>query len=112
MGWIGLDWAGWDLCVGLFYEHRFAVLIRLFSFGLKSFALTRSLVWPFRCSDVHFFAIVLVFFSVKSLHHSDQMFQCDDKTKKIQLKYQSRQYDERIHCILYRICCKISINGI
>ena len=30
-GWMdGLDWmewVGWDLCVGLLYEHRFAVLI-------------------------------------------------------------------------------------
>ena len=32
--WIGLDWVGygmgwmgWDLCVGLLYEHRFAMLI-------------------------------------------------------------------------------------
>ena len=25
--WIGLDGLGWDICVGLFYEHRFAVLI-------------------------------------------------------------------------------------
>jgi len=27
--WIGLGmgWVGWDLCVGLLYEHRFAVLI-------------------------------------------------------------------------------------
>ena len=27
--WIGLGWMGWDwdLCVGLLYEHRFAVLI-------------------------------------------------------------------------------------
>ena len=25
MGWDGLD--GWDLCAGLFYEHRFAMLI-------------------------------------------------------------------------------------
>ena len=24
MGW---DWVGWDLCAGLFYEHRFAMLI-------------------------------------------------------------------------------------
>ena len=24
---IGLGWVGWDLCVGLLYEHRFAVLI-------------------------------------------------------------------------------------
>ena len=23
---MGLDWVGWDLCVGLFYEHRFAML--------------------------------------------------------------------------------------
>ena len=26
-GWDGLDGMGWDLCVGLFYEHRFAKLI-------------------------------------------------------------------------------------
>ena len=25
MGWV---WVGWDLCAGLFYEHRFAMLIR------------------------------------------------------------------------------------
>ena len=25
MGWMG--WVGWDLCAGLFYEHRFAMLI-------------------------------------------------------------------------------------
>ena len=24
----GLDGYGWDLCVGLLYEHRFAMLIR------------------------------------------------------------------------------------
>ena len=24
---LGWDWVGWDLCVGLSYEHRFAVLI-------------------------------------------------------------------------------------
>ena len=23
----GLGWVGWDLCAGLFYEHRFAMLI-------------------------------------------------------------------------------------
>ena len=28
MGWVGLGWDGWDLCVGLLYEHRFAVLIK------------------------------------------------------------------------------------
>ena len=22
----GMDWVGWDLCAGLFYEHRFAML--------------------------------------------------------------------------------------
>ena len=27
MGW---DWVGWDLCAGLFYEHRFAMLITAF----------------------------------------------------------------------------------
>ena len=31
MDWVGLGWIGmglgWDLCVGLLYEHRFAVLI-------------------------------------------------------------------------------------
>ena len=27
MGWIGLGWDGLDICVGLLYEHRFAVLI-------------------------------------------------------------------------------------
>ena len=29
MDWIGygMGWVGWDLCVGLLYEHRFAVLI-------------------------------------------------------------------------------------
>ena len=24
-----MDWIGWDLCAGLFYEHRFAMLINL-----------------------------------------------------------------------------------
>ena len=24
---LGLDWVGWDLCAGLFYEHCFAMLI-------------------------------------------------------------------------------------
>ena len=29
MGWVGwVGWVGWDLCAGLFYEHRFAMLIR------------------------------------------------------------------------------------
>ena len=28
MGWIGLGWDGLDLCVGLLYEHRFAMLIK------------------------------------------------------------------------------------
>ena len=23
----GMGWVGWDLCAGLFYEHRFAMLI-------------------------------------------------------------------------------------
>ena len=31
MDWVGLGWVwdgmGWDLCAGLFYEHRFAMLI-------------------------------------------------------------------------------------
>ena len=25
---MGMDGMGWDLCAGLFYEHRFAMLIR------------------------------------------------------------------------------------
>ena len=29
MGWVGwVGWVGWDLCAGLFYEHRFAMLIK------------------------------------------------------------------------------------
>ena len=35
-GWDGL---GWDLCAGLFYEHRFAMLIRMSRF---QFAATRG----------------------------------------------------------------------
>merc|ERR1711974_428101 len=27
LDWMGMGWVGWDLCVGLLYEHRFAVLI-------------------------------------------------------------------------------------
>ena len=29
MDWVGdgMGWVGWDLCAGLFYEHRFAMLI-------------------------------------------------------------------------------------
>ena len=27
MDWMGMDGYGWDLCVGLLYEHRFAMLI-------------------------------------------------------------------------------------
>ena len=27
LGWDGYGMVGWDLCVGLLYEHRFAVLI-------------------------------------------------------------------------------------
>ena len=27
VGCFGWDWVGWNLCVGLLYEHRFAVLI-------------------------------------------------------------------------------------
>jgi len=27
-GW--MDWVGWDLFAGLFYEHRFAMLIMIF----------------------------------------------------------------------------------
>ena len=29
MDWVGYGWMGWDLCVGLLYEHRFAMLIRV-----------------------------------------------------------------------------------
>ena len=29
-GWVGwVGWVGWDLCAGLFYEHRFAMLITM-----------------------------------------------------------------------------------
>ena len=27
--WVGMGW-DWDLCVGLLYEHRFAVLIKVY----------------------------------------------------------------------------------
>jgi len=27
MDWVCVGWVGWDLCAGLFYEHRFAMLI-------------------------------------------------------------------------------------
>ena len=33
MGWMGGVGWDWDLCVGLFYEHRFAMLIRTISFS-------------------------------------------------------------------------------
>ena len=34
---MGLGWVGWDLCVGLLYEHRFAVLItRNMEFGVPA----------------------------------------------------------------------------
>ena len=39
-GWVGL---GWDLCVGLLYEHRFAVLIKKVS--LKSSSLSSPSAW-------------------------------------------------------------------
>ena len=31
MDWVGYGWdgMGWDLCAGLFYEHRFAMLINV-----------------------------------------------------------------------------------
>ena len=38
----GLGWVGWDLCAGLFYEHRFAMLIIEISNDL----------WRFACGDV------------------------------------------------------------
>ena len=25
----GIGWVGWDLCAGLFYEHRFVMLIKI-----------------------------------------------------------------------------------
>ena len=27
LGWVGIGMVGWDLCAGLLYEHRFAMLI-------------------------------------------------------------------------------------
>ena len=47
---MGLDWIGLDLCVGLLYEHRFAVLIRplaldwLKSLGVGRFERERLLI--------------------------------------------------------------------
>ena len=35
-GWMGL---GWDLCAGLFYEHRFAMLISVTLFNAIGFIL-------------------------------------------------------------------------
>ena len=29
-----MGWVGWDLCAGLFYEHRFAMLITIFIFNI------------------------------------------------------------------------------
>ena len=26
LDWVWMGWMGWDLCAGLFYEHRFAML--------------------------------------------------------------------------------------
>ena len=44
LGWMG--WVGWDLCVGLLYEHRFAVLItpmnEMLSFHFSRFCLSQS----------------------------------------------------------------------
>ena len=35
MGWMGwMGWVGLDLCAGLFYEHRFAMLIILAGVGV------------------------------------------------------------------------------
>ena len=44
---IGMGWIGLDLCVGLFYEHRFAMLIRI------SYKLAYSTMIGFclRCSE-------------------------------------------------------------
>jgi len=45
--WIGLGWMGWDwdLCVGLLYEHRFAVL-KMANVGKNSHFLTQILTKP------------------------------------------------------------------
>ena len=39
MGWDGL---GWDLCAGLFYEHRFAMLIIAWQWGIQFFVVEFS----------------------------------------------------------------------
>ena len=45
--WLGWDGMGWDLCAGLFYEHRFAMLImRLLQNGSSSINLAQISNWP------------------------------------------------------------------
>ena len=47
MDWVGLGWDGLDLCVGLLYGHRFAVLITAYPLqfvGKKQFLKFRLFV--------------------------------------------------------------------
>ena len=39
---MGRGWVGWDLCAGLFYEHRFAMLIICCESNLRSFGICRE----------------------------------------------------------------------
>ena len=43
---LGWDWFGWDFCVGLLYEHRFAVLIKKQRKTAKLEKSTKSAVMP------------------------------------------------------------------
>ena len=47
LGWVGIG-MGWDLCEGLFYEHRFAMLIMVCIIGYNWSQ--ERLTKPFRCA--------------------------------------------------------------
>ena len=47
-GWVWVwvwDWVGWDLCAGLFYEHRFAMLIKILN-TRTDYARKQIVLWP------------------------------------------------------------------
>ena len=49
LDWVG--WMGWDLCAGLFYEHRFAMLIIRKSAKFPKLGINRSGFSPVRVGD-------------------------------------------------------------